>query len=311
MISFSEMMKGNVMDRYEGIVNYLRFITEVYGIDICINDFTGFLQIDHRFLTLVQPYLIHKSPFCMAVKSNQELWDRCLHMKQGILQKSRRVGETFYGMCYCGMEEFIRPVLYNDTIIGFICAGGFCTRPEISHHLHERISKRYALDKEELCDKFEKSVRHQALDIQLVNNLLGIVAEYFSQLYAMQVSLNRDCNTKHSMHYSTQSYILSHAIQYIREHYEDKITVEDVASFCHCSVSYMNHTFKKHIKMNIKAYINQVRLEQAQVLLLNSSDNIREIALKVGFSDPNYFSSVFGRFVGKTPTEFKKMNTPI
>ena len=105
---------------------------------------------------------------------------------------------------------------------------------------------------------------------------------------------------------SIKSYILSHAVEYIKQNYNSQITARDIAKFCHCSESYINHIFKKHMNVNIKAYINKVRIEHARTHLLDKDHSVAETASIVGFSDPNYFSSVFKNICGITPTEYKR-----
>jgi YesN/AraC family two-component response regulator len=58
--------------------------------------------------------------------------------------------------------------------------------------------------------------------------------------------------------------------------------------------------------MNISTYVNKVRIEHAKDRLLNSKDTMTGIAMDMGFNDPNYFSRVFTRLVGNTPSEFRR-----
>jgi YesN/AraC family two-component response regulator len=58
--------------------------------------------------------------------------------------------------------------------------------------------------------------------------------------------------------------------------------------------------------MNVNTYINKVRIEHAKDRLLNSKDIMTSIAMDSGFNDPNYFSRVFTRLIGNTPSEFRR-----
>lgn len=293
------------MDKYKGITDYLNFITSNYNLDICINDFVGFLSVDQQLSVSLQPYMIHKNSFCMQIKSNQALWDRCLRMKHDILNKSRKLKKTYFGMCYCGVEEYIVPILCSDIVIGVICVGEFCINKKLSHYRISKISKEFGIDLKILEEKFIKSTRENIQDLITVESLLSIVAEYLSNFYTTLVSTHKDIALK-NVKTSSESYILSHTLEYINHNYINAITVLDIAYFCHCSESYINHLFKKNMRVNIKAYINKLRLEQSKEFLLSTSDNISEIAINVGFNDPNYFSNVFTKVYGFSPTEFKK-----
>ncbi|HHW49757.1 MAG TPA: AraC family transcriptional regulator [Clostridiaceae bacterium] len=281
-------------------------MSETYKLDICINDFVGFLNYDEQLYCALQPFLIHKSPFCMQIKSNQILWDRCLAMKKSIKAKSQKLKSAYFGYCYCGVGEFIVPIISNDYVIGVICAGEFNYNYKISEYRIRKIAKQYNIDADSLIKKYLASTRNSVVDINLVNNLLGIVAEYISAVYAALVNTDKIKNPPSVTKLCTETYVLSHALEYIRQNYSNNITVKDVSSFCHCSESYLSHIFKNKMKTSIMKYINKLRIEHAKILLLNSDSSVSEIALKTGFCDPNYFSVVFKRFTGLSPSEYRK-----
>lgn len=83
-------------------------------------------------------------------------------------------------------------------------------------------------------------------------------------------------------------------------------TLTELASFCHCSESYLSRIFKKRTGVNINIYVNKVRVEQSKNLLTRSHDSIADISSSVGFCDPNYFSRVFSQIIGISPTEFRR-----
>jgi AraC-like DNA-binding protein/ligand-binding sensor protein len=293
------------MDKYKGITDYLSFISTNYKLDLCINDFVGFLSVDHQLSLALQPYMIHKNSFCMEIKSNRTLWDRCIRMKHDILNKSRKLKKTYFGMCYCGVEEYIVPILCNDIVIGVICAGEFCQNKKLSSYRISKISKKYDIEKSLLEEKFRQATSENIPDLVTVENLLLIVSEYLANTYATLISTHKNFTAKNVMA-SSESYILSHILEYVQQNYINTITVGEVAYFCHCSESYINHIFKKNIRVNIKAYINKLRVEQSKEYLMNTSESISEIAMRVGYNDPNYFSNVFTKICGFTPTEYKK-----
>lgn len=294
------------MDMYKGLGDYLKNITETYKLDICINDFVGFLLVDKQLSDTLQPYLIHKEPYCMQIKSNRKLWDRCLRMKRNILLKSARLKTPFYGMCYCGVEEYIVPIQCKDVVIGFICVGEFCSNRVLSEYRIKKTSKSGQMDNNILLNKFELSIHQNNYDMPLITGLIGIIAEYIANLYASLAPVHDTVLIENSQYVTGETYLFSHAAEFIRQNFTQSITVKEVSVFCHCSESYISHIFKKNMKINIKAFINKLRMEKAKSLLLGQNISITEIALMVGFNDSNYFSSAFKKTCGLTPTEFKK-----
>ena len=83
-------------------------------------------------------------------------------------------------------------------------------------------------------------------------------------------------------------------------------TVEDLAKDLTISRVQLYRKVKAILGISVSDHINNIRLENSKELLLNSNQNISEIAYSVGFSSPNYFSTSFKNKYGVSPKEFKK-----
>lgn len=86
---------------------------------------------------------------------------------------------------------------------------------------------------------------------------------------------------------------LINIIQYIQENLDKDLSNNIIASISHVSKDYVGQFFKSLTDHNLQDYIENRRLEHAHFLLRTTSDNIQEIAHKVGFKDPAYFSRRF------------------
>ncbi|MGN0221742.1 MAG: AraC family transcriptional regulator [Prevotella sp.] len=97
---------------------------------------------------------------------------------------------------------------------------------------------------------------------------------------------------------------------YMREHIGDnEISVESFARYMNMSKSLFYLKCKKHLGYTPSNYIQNTRLSYASLLLKNSAtSNISDIAYKCGFSDPKYFSRLFKKVKGVTPTEYAAQN---
>ncbi len=93
-------------------------------------------------------------------------------------------------------------------------------------------------------------------------------------------------------------------IDYINEHYSEDITLDDIAHNVYISVFYLSRIFKKEMNINVVDYINQFRIKKATELMMNKEYKIYEIAEMVGINSPHYFSKLFKKYVGQTPTEY-------
>jgi two-component system response regulator YesN len=105
---------------------------------------------------------------------------------------------------------------------------------------------------------------------------------------------------------SSYKLLIDEAKEYIRSHYEESdISIGKVCQHLHISTGYFSSIFKKEMKMTFVSYLLQIRLEAAKELLRSTELKAFEIAEKIGFADPNYFSFCFRKKYGQSPKEYK------
>lgn len=99
------------------------------------------------------------------------------------------------------------------------------------------------------------------------------------------------------------------AISYISENYPDgtSLTLSSVAAELKLSPSYLSHLFSKGLNVTFTDYLAKLRSDAAKELLLNTGLTVVEIAERVGYSDPNYFTRSFKKTVGMTPKAYRRM----
>ncbi|MBO5617711.1 MAG: helix-turn-helix domain-containing protein, partial [Pseudobutyrivibrio sp.] len=99
---------------------------------------------------------------------------------------------------------------------------------------------------------------------------------------------------------------INKAKQYIDENYMKELTLDDVSRVVNISSYYFSKVFKEETGENFIDYLTKLRIEAAKNLLKTTNKSMKEIALEVGYSDPNYFSRNFKKYTGKTPTDYAK-----
>ncbi|MBW4085616.1 response regulator [Paenibacillus sp. S150] len=105
---------------------------------------------------------------------------------------------------------------------------------------------------------------------------------------------------------SSYKLLIDQAKDYIRSHYEESdISIGRVCQHLHISTGYFSSIFKKEMKMTFVSYLLQIRLEAAKELLRSTELKAFEIAERIGFADPNYFSFCFRKKYGQSPKEYK------
>ncbi|PWU66831.1 MULTISPECIES: AraC family transcriptional regulator [Gracilibacillus] len=95
-------------------------------------------------------------------------------------------------------------------------------------------------------------------------------------------------------------------ITYIHENYDHDITVEQLANVAHIHPSYLHRIFKQSTGMTLHEYISRVRIEKAKMLLEKTDIAVTEISSYVGINTSQYFSSVFRRSTGLSPSNYRR-----
>ena len=96
------------------------------------------------------------------------------------------------------------------------------------------------------------------------------------------------------------------AVDYIRAHVQEPITVEQVANELSVNASYLSKLFKKEMGKSISEYIRDSKIEIAEHMLRHLDDTSLQIANYLGFSSQSHFIQVFRKQTGMTPEEYRK-----
>ena len=100
--------------------------------------------------------------------------------------------------------------------------------------------------------------------------------------------------------------VIDRAKEYIEENFRKDISLDDVSREVDISPYYFSKLFKQETGKNFIEHLTEIRLKNARELLQNSQLSIKEICAESGYSDPNYFSRIFKKSEGVTPSEFRE-----
>ena len=102
--------------------------------------------------------------------------------------------------------------------------------------------------------------------------------------------------------------IIDRAQSYIREHFREEITLEELSKNLNISPQYFSRLFKEETGYNFIEYLTYIRIEHSKQLMHSTDMTIKEICFSVGYGDPNYFSRLFKKNTGLSPTTYASMN---
>lgn len=104
----------------------------------------------------------------------------------------------------------------------------------------------------------------------------------------------------------TGNEIVNTILEYIYEHYCEKIELETLANLTFCSESHIARVFKKHTGMTIVSYVHQVRIENSIKKMTEDGLSVKEAAEEVGYQNLNNFYKYFKFQTGMTPASYIK-----
>ncbi|MBN2222165.1 MAG: helix-turn-helix domain-containing protein, partial [Vallitaleaceae bacterium] len=103
------------------------------------------------------------------------------------------------------------------------------------------------------------------------------------------------------------SAFIQEAMSYVDVHYKKDLRLKEVAEEVSISPQYFSKVFKDELGYNFIDYLTKVRMEKAKLLLKDAKTSVKEICFEIGYNDPNYFSRLFKRLEGMSPTEFAEL----
>ena len=92
---------------------------------------------------------------------------------------------------------------------------------------------------------------------------------------------------------------------YIQANFRENIDRDDVAAVAFITPNYLSKQFRSKMGMNLREYINQIRVEEAKRLLLSTNLPVSEVAGMAGYENISYFSTVFRKRTGMSPVDWR------
>lgn len=128
--------------------------------------------------------------------------------------------------------------------------------------------------------------------------------ELIEWAYQKFIGITRFVKPQNQIDYNNR--IVQSTKEYLEAHYAEEITLEDLAEQVNISPQYFSKLLKKTTGFNFIDWLSMLRVKKAKELLTTTNLTVKEVCFLVGYKDPNYFSRIFKKRIGITPSEYVK-----
>ena len=154
------------------------------------------------------------------------------------------------------------------------------------------------------------SLEYKRIFLQIIQELKLCREDYeellVTYLQQLLILIHRAINSKPRNKNHALMQEMDAAVRYFHENYNKPISIEAYAAENHMSVSWFIRSLKEYTDATPAQYLLSIRISNAQTLLETTSYNITEIAEIVGYDNPLYFSRIFKKQNGMSPSDFRK-----
>jgi len=241
----------------------------------------------------IAAYPEQSSGFCSLLKQNPDSKKLCRKNEAESCAICSQKNSLYIYQCHAGLTEAVAPIKMNDMILGYIMFGQILSNNSDGKAILAYAS-RYIADQTLLNSSFHKLEIRNHKQIEAVANVMQACTSYL--WIDGIIKMDSESNI----------YLLT---DYINQNLSEDLSVEHLCSLLKISRVKLYEMAHKYYGMSIAKYILKKRIEKAAQLLSESGCYVRDAAINVGFYDYNYFSKVFKKEMGITPTKYKKENS--
>lgn len=144
-------------------------------------------------------------------------------------------------------------------------------------------------------DREDDAFLHRFIDTEEIDELSKVLYDYLAE------EMKENATKKESTHHG----VISRAMVFIDENYMNNISLNDVAESINMSYFYFSRLFKESTGQSFSDYLTEYRVEKSIELMRDESLSIKQISYDIGYNDPNYFSKIFKKLKGITPTDYR------
>ena len=259
-----------------------------------LNDFynaTGInmVLLKTDFTPLTDRFHWEKNNYCKSVQNTKKGEMMCYKSDNCILKQCSETKKTVPHICHAGLYDVAVPIIFEDTVIGYIMFGQM--RSDLPFIKVKKHIESLGLNGSEAEKLFNEVPRFDLAKIESISSIAEIIAKHI--LLEKALILKSDER-------------LSEINSYIDNNIHTNITIHKISSYTNISKSVLYNLFHENYGLTVKDYINEKRVKKAKHLLLSTDLSIESISQMSGFSGVSYFGKIFKQKTGKSPLKYRK-----
>lgn len=279
---------------------YIDFLTVRQGLKVSIHQLDTLVN---SFMDNLSQWNIHVLPYCQCVKQDADAREQCVCRQRKLFGA---IGEQpFFGTCWAGMGEYVFPIPYqHGSGRGFVSVSGYKGEPVKAKAQMIKISSQYDIPHAELQFLYNSlSAEHPPIEE------IAVLIKPLVHMVVLLLNYLQDSTTQFPMEHSSSARLFSAICHTLKNDYSVHYSVDDLARIFNCSASHISHTFLKHSGCSYHTYVNNMRINVAKLLLTSTGMSVQQISDHLGYTNSNYFSTVFKRTVGMSPREYRRLHS--
>ncbi|MEK6794371.1 MAG: PocR ligand-binding domain-containing protein [Spirochaetota bacterium] len=231
--------------------------------------------------------------YCRLVQDKLARLSFCQRMDQEKCAECARTKQMAVYQCHAGLTEAVLPVHVESQLVGFIMIGQFRVAEDIPTHIRTLWRRSFGSSSELKSAFFSLPYIPQ----KNLTNILGL----FSVIVRYIVS-NNMVSLKGNL-------LVEKVLEHIKGNIERSIALAEIETLTGKSASTISHLFKKTTGKSFKEVILEMKLTRAdEYFRAMPSSTVREVAKRLGFEDPFYFSRIYKKYKHMTPSASLKAN---
>ncbi len=229
--------------------------------------------------------------YCRLLRENLDYESTCLKLDNKMLQEARSGRKLVSYTCHGGMIEAVMPVVMEDDIIGFIMIGQFRSSECLLKRGVQKKAQEYGV-LTELEESYYEMVYHEPDQVERILKLFEFLVDYILQKHMIEL-------------YGSST--VEPLMRFMEINMEENLNLNEGAKLLMQSRSSLSHKFKNKTGMSFKQYQIKLKLDKAEDLFLKRpAMSIKEVAVRLGYDDQYYFSRLYKKHRGCSPSEAKK-----